>query len=90
MEAWIKINTKDNSEEEIHTFVSNLYNTKQSQEQQKLNQPTEKKYYCNNPECKKEIAKKVVAFCLHDDNKVRFNGNVYCIECQSKFRGGSP
>ena len=90
METWIKINTKDDSEEQIHTIVSNLYNNKQTQGQQTLNHPVERKYYCNNPECKKEITKEVVAFCLHEDNKPRFNGKVYCRDCQLKFGGVSP
>ncbi|GAI47501.1 unnamed protein product, partial [marine sediment metagenome] len=42
----------------------------------------ERKYFCNNPKCKKEIAKDVVAYCLHKDNKDCFNGKVYCRECQ--------
>jgi len=41
-----------------------------------------RKYFCNNPDCKKEITKEVVAFCLHKDNKDRFKGKVYCRECQ--------
>ena len=42
----------------------------------------ERKYFCNNPDCKKEIDKAVVAFCLHTDNKDRFKNKVYCRECQ--------
>jgi len=43
----------------------------------------ERKYYCNNPECKKEIDKAVVGFCLN--NKDRFKGKVYCRECQEGY-----
>jgi len=43
-----------------------------------------KKYFCNNPECKKEIDKTVVAYCLFKDNNgnQKYNGKVYCRECQ--------
>lgn len=42
-----------------------------------------KKYYCNNKECKKEITKAEVSYCLSRDDK--FNGRVYCKECQQKI-----
>ena len=46
---------------------------------------TYRKYHCNNPSCKKEISKSVVAFCLHPENKTRFKGNVYCRDCQGAY-----
>ena len=47
-----------------------------------------RKYFCNNPSCKKEITKDVVAFCLRDENKSRFGGKVYCRECQQNIDVG--
>jgi hypothetical protein len=44
-----------------------------------------KKYFCNNPNCKKEITKSEVAYCLHEENKPRFKGKVYCRDCQANF-----
>ena len=46
------------------------------------NKNSERKYFCNNKDCKKEITKDIVAYCLHTDNKDRFKGKVYCRECQ--------
>ena len=43
-----------------------------------------RKYFCNNKSCGKEVAKDVVAFCLHKDNKDRFGGKVFCRECQEE------
>ena len=66
-------------------------NINQTKEQSKLDNNTintPKKYHCNNPQCKKEITKDVVAFCLHEDNKQRFNGKVYCRDCQQTIGGG--
>ena len=44
-----------------------------------------KRYFCNNPECKKEITKSEVAYCLHEENKQRFKGRVYCLKCQEAY-----
>ena len=46
--------------------------------------PPHKKYFCNNPDCKKEITKKEVAYCLFKDEngQQRFGGKVYCLDCQ--------
>ena len=44
-----------------------------------------RKYFCNNPSCKKEISKSEVAFCLHPENKDRFGGKVFCLKCQEEF-----
>lgn len=44
-----------------------------------------RKYFCNNPDCKKEIDKTVVAWCLHPSRKDRFDGKVYCKDCQEKY-----
>ena len=67
------------------------YNKKQNDKNQSTltNNNTEKpakKYFCNNPQCKKEIPKEVVAFCLFKDEygRSRFNGKVYCKDCQKK------
>lgn len=67
----------------------NVAFNKNNPDQKTLQKNTTKKYYCNNKECKKEITKDVVAFCLHEDNKSRFNGKVYCRECQDALRGES-
>ena len=55
-------------------------------EDKKTDNNNSKKYYCNNPSCKKEITKAVVAYCLHEDNKERFQGKVYCIKCQEEYK----
>ncbi len=88
----IIIDTKVDTKDEVLSIINVAYDAKSNDKegQQKLNPPNERKYHCNNPECKKEIKKDVVAFCLHEDNKARFNGKVYCLECQGSFRGDSP
>lgn len=64
-----------------HEFMQNL-KQKEPNQSQLPQDKQEKKYYCNNPDCKKEIEKSVVAYCLHSDNKDRFKGKVLCRECQ--------
>lgn len=88
----ITIDNKVDTKDEVLSIIDVAYGTKSNDKegQQQLNQPSERKYYCNNKDCKKEITKDVVAFCLHDDNKPRFKSKVYCLECQTKFRGDSP
>lgn len=78
-------NPEVESERETAKQVIKLYeqNEKENPEQKKLLDEQEKKYYCNNPECKKEIEKAVVGFCLN--NKDRFGGKVYCRECQEGY-----
>ena len=84
----ITIDTKVDTKDEVLSIINVAYDNKLNNEgQQKLNQPSEKKYYCNNLECKAEITKDVVAYCLHEDQKPRFNGKVYCRDCQLKFGG---
>jgi len=60
---------------------------KQDENQSTLPEEEKKprKYHCNNPDCKKEITKSEVAFCLHEENKPRFKGKVYCRDCQGEF-----
>lgn len=91
MEINIKIDREDGKEEiqKIKAILDILENKNINPGQQKIEQNNnEKKYYCNNPKCKKEITKDVVAYCLQDTNKHRFNGKVYCRECQQKQPGG--
>ena len=74
IDYWDKINNNDQTGQS--TLTNNKPNT---------NKDKERKYFCNNPTCKKEIDKAVVAFCLHSDNKDRFKNKVYCRECQEKL-----
>jgi len=84
MKVMIKVDTELDNAEELTALINHLFTKNNPVVQTQLNNDKEtiKKYYCNNPECKKEIEKSVVAFCLHPDNKDRFNGKVYCRECQ--------
>ena len=87
----ITIDTKVDTKNEVLNIINVAYDNKYNNEgQQKLNQTSERKYHCNNPDCKKEITKDVVAYCLNEENKPRFNGKVYCRDCQLKFGGASP
>jgi len=90
---YIILNLKDvDPDKTLRVIVNELLCRNKSADQQKLptdDKPEEKtdsgkdrKYFCNNPSCKKEITKKEVAFCLHSDNRVRFGGKVYCRNCQ--------
>ena len=92
---YIIINLKDvDPDKSLRTIINELLCRDKPVDQQKLpsdEKPIEKsdnnknrKYYCNNSSCKKEIDKSVVAFCLHLDNKDRFGGKVYCRDCQGK------
>ena len=75
----------------LRTIINELLCRDKLVDQQKLpteskttmkNNNKDRKYFCNNPSCNKEIDKSVVAFCLHKDNKDRFGGKVYCRSCQ--------
>jgi len=91
MKVNIEIDNNDskNDYNKAKSIIDILENNNNTPGQQIL-KPTlpVKKYFCNNPQCKKEITKDVVAYCLHPDNKPRFNGKVYCLECQQKHTGG--
>jgi len=63
-------------------------NTTNEGQQQITNPSPPRKYHCNNPNCKKEITKDVVAFCLQEENKSVFGGKVFCRECQEKVNRG--
>lgn len=54
------------------------------QQEDKTVDKGDKKYFCNNLQCKKEITKDIVAWCLFKDEegRTRFDGKVYCRECQ--------
>ena len=84
----LRVDTEKDKPEELIRLIENIYTTDNNTSQSTLtnNKPKEntKKYSCNNPTCKKEIPKEVVAFCLHNDNKDRFKGKVYCRDCQKK------
>lgn len=94
MKIIITFDPKNDSKETVINQVNMNYANDPGQQTlpptPKTNTPTERKYYCNNKDCKKEITKDVVAFCLHEDNKPRFNGKVYCRECQEALYGGVP
>ena len=72
------------------TLNPGIQPTQQPQQQQEQttipDTPKKRIYHCNNPQCKKEIAKDVVAYCLHEDNKPQFKGKVYCRECQDRLK----
>jgi|GEM_PF-7113908 len=89
MKVFVEIDTEKNSYEDTITVVNKLYNKKDLDKNQTKLEDNTKKYFCNNPDCKKEITKDVVAFCLHEDNRSRFNGKVYCRECQKNYGGAS-
>ena len=93
MKVMLRVDTEKDSPERLIALIEDIFLTKNNDNncpsQSTLtnnNTPDkenkERKYYCNNPGCKKEIDKSVVAFCLHTDNKDRFKGKVYCRECQ--------
>jgi len=73
IEFWTGYNKNNNTSQS--TLTNNKPNTDNK----------ERKYFCNNPDCKKEIDKAVVAYCLHNDNKDRFKNKVYCRDCQEKL-----
>ena len=71
----------------IINLVNYLFSNKDNISQMKLDDGKDvksRKYFCNNKSCGKEVAKDVVAFCLHKDNKDRFGGKVFCRECQEE------
>ena len=86
MKLMIKVDTAKDDPEELTALIKHVFTKNNPVVQTQLNNDKNndkepiKKYYCNNPECKKEITKDIVAYCLN--NKDRFNGKVYCIECQ--------
>jgi len=88
MKVNIRINTDVDEQEEIINLVKYLFNNSNHKDQKKLpsdnkeSNNKDRKYFCNNSDCKKEITKDVVAFCLHLNNKDRFKGKVFCRECQ--------
>jgi len=87
MKVNIRVDTERDEMDEIIGLVKHLYCKDQSASSQMKPDSDNKdvksrKYFCNNPSCKKEITKEVVAFCLHSDNKDRFKGKVYCRSCQ--------
>jgi len=88
MKVNIRINTDVDEQEDIINLVKYLFNNSNHKDQKKLPSDNkesgnkDRKYFCNNPVCKKEISKTVVAFCLHSDNKDRFGGKVFCRGCQ--------
>ena len=88
MKLMIKVDTEKDNPEELTALIKHLFTKNNPVVQTQLTNDKkdadgkERKYFCNNPECKKEIEKSVVAFCLHPDNKDRFKGKVYCRECQ--------
>ena len=94
MKVMLRADTEKDNPEELISLIKHIFtnNTPIGQTQltnnknKDTNDTTVKKYFCNNPECKKEIAKAVVAYCLHDENKARFNGKVYCIKCQENHQ----
>ena len=95
MKVFIEIDTEKNTLEKTLDFIRIIYQSKDkdNNNQTKILEPNTtpkpKVYRCNNPDCKKEITKDIVAFCLHEENRPRFNGKVYCRECQTKI-GGDP
>ena len=87
MKLNINLDTDKNNKDQIISLVDYIFTTygcKENVSQMKLNddKPVVRKYYCNNPGCKKEITKDVVRFCLKPENKDRFGGKVFCLKCQ--------
>jgi len=88
MKMMLRVDTELDSPEMLIHIIEDFYennNTSSTSKKQTTltdNNTNVKKYFCNNPECKKEITKAVVAYCLHPENKERFKGKVYCIKCQ--------
>jgi len=87
----LRVDTEQDNPEEIILLIKTIFknnNTPVNTQSTLTNNnkdPPVKKYFCNNPTCKKEITKKEVAFCLFKDEttgQTRFNGKVYCRECQ--------
>ena len=78
------IDTEKDEQDIIINLVNYLFSNKNNNisKMKPDDKDKEYKYFCNNPGCKKEITKEVVAFCLHKDNKDRFGGKVYCRDCQ--------
>lgn len=91
MKVMIPVDTEKNNQDEIIALVEYLFTksdsvvqTQLTNDKQNINNSNgkDRKYFCNNPGCKKEITKDIVAYCLHKDNKDRFKGKVYCRSCQ--------
>ena len=88
----IRADTEKDNPEELILLIKTIFKYNNNPGQQTLpekntdNNPV-KKFFCNNPTCKKEITKKEVAYCLFKDEttgQTRFNGKVYCRECQEE------
>lgn len=91
MKITITFDPKNDSKETVINQVNmNYINDLGQQTLPPKTNTTERKYYCNNPQCKKEITKDVVAFCLFKDEwgETPFKGKVYCRECQEALYGG--
>jgi len=84
MKLNICIDTENDEPDIIINLVNYLFSNKNNNISQMKpdDKNKEYKYFCNNKSCCKEVAKEVVAFCLHKDNKDRFKGKVYCRSCQ--------
>ena len=89
----IMFNTHEDTEEDVRKIVDFWYGRNHEQGQQKLvpdeskeelEEKQERKYYCNNKKCKKEITKANVAYCLN--NKDLFGGKVFCEDCQANLK----
>ena len=88
MKLMLRVDTEKDNPETLMALIEDMFTTKNNNNTSQntlTNNKTEgkeSKYSCNNPNCKKEIDKSVVAFCLHSDNKDHFKGKVYCRDCQ--------
>lgn len=71
---------------DLVNYIFDEYGKKDDSSKMKLDGSNgDRKYFCNNISCKREITKDVVAFCLKPENKKRFDGKVYCLKCQGGF-----
>ena len=92
MKVMLRVDTEKDSPERLIALIEDIFLTKNNDNNcpsqstltnnKQNTESKERKYFCNNPDCKKEITKDIVAYCLHTDNKDRFKGKVYCRECQ--------
>lgn len=95
MKVNIEIDLKNDTEETLHTIITNLYdnkntNLKTGQQQITTNQNNDeiKTVLCNK--CKRDLyklydsdeAKKIINYC-----NVKYKGKVYCRDCQEKLGG---
>ena len=76
----LRVDTDLDNPERLITIIEDIFTTKNNNNQTDQstlinnNKDKERKYFCNNKDCKKERDKSVVAFCLHSENKDRFKG----------------